>query len=126
MTIGPPAQAIGSAGTIHIAGLRAGSLTSWRMVFSPTAKRLGADGLPLLGDDGKPMPAYTLFGEGTLLRYFRGAIGEPVIAELVPTTTPTRIGRPKPKPMRPFRLAGVVFELTARRIVIASGEIVPT
>lgn len=120
----PTTQAVGSIGTVRIAGLRAGALTDWRLVLSPTTVRRGADGQPILGEDGKPISAYTLFGEGTLLRYFRAAVGAPVVADLVPAAPPARIGRPRPKPVRPFRLAGVVFELTARRIVIASGEII--
>lgn len=121
---GPPTQASGGAGTIRVAGLRAGALTSWRIVLSPTAVRTDATGQPVLDDEGRAIPAYTLFGEGVLLRYFGGAVGAAVVADLTPATPPTRIGRPKPKPARPFRLAGVLFELTARRIVIASGEIV--
>lgn len=121
---GPAAQAVGSAGIVTIAGLRAGTLSSWRLVLSPTAIRKDASGAPILGDDGKPIPAYTLFGEGSMLRFFRGALGVVVTASLTPSTPPTRIGRPKPKTPRPFTLAGVVAELSARRIVIAAGEII--
>ena len=121
---GPPTQAAGSTGTIRVAGLRAGALTSWRIVLSPVAVRVDADGQPVLDEEGRPIPAYTLFGEGALLRYFGGAVGASVVANLTPATPPTWIGRPKPRPVRPFRFAGVVHELTARRVVIASGEII--
>lgn len=121
---GPAAQAQGGAGSVRIAGLYAGTLRCWRLVLSPTAKRTDAAGNPILAADGTPIPAYTLFGEGALLRFFQGGVGAPVLADLTPATPPARIGRPTPPTPRPFRLAGVIAELTARRIVIASGEIV--
>ena len=121
---GPPTQMVGNTGIVRIAGLRAGALTSWRIVLSPTTVRRDATGTPILTDDGQPIPAYTLFGEGALLRYFVQAVGASVVAELISGAAPLRIGRPRPRPPVPFRLAGMVYELTARRIVIASGEII--
>jgi hypothetical protein len=114
---GPATQAAGSVGVVRIAGLYAGTLTAWRIVVSPTRT--------VAGPDGQPIPAYTLFGEGHLLGFFRASVGAAVTANLTPATPTARIGRPKPKPSRPFRLVGEVFELTPRRIVIAAGEIVP-
>jgi hypothetical protein len=122
---GPSAQSIGSEGIVSIAGLRAGDLTTWRLVLSPTAIRKDADGNALLTDDGRTLPAYTLFGEGHLLRFFLGAVGSRVRAHVVPTQPPTRIGRPKPPKLRPFTVAGILFSLTPTHIVISEGDIEP-
>lgn len=102
---GPPAIAIGTAGTLRIGGLRAGTLTSWRVVTSPTT--------------GKP----TLFGEGRIKSYYTQAIGDEACADLAPSAPPRRIGRPRPKVPKPFTLTGRIVEITAAHITIADGEI---
>jgi len=114
---GPATQAAGQAGIVRIGGLRAGVLTSWRMVISPT--------VTLPGPDDTRLPAYVLFGEGQLLRYFQQAIGVAAEADLTPASPPARIGRPQPRVPRPFCLTGVLVELTATRIVIGQGTTGP-
>lgn len=102
---GPPAIAQGNTGELRIGGLKAGTLTEWRVVMSPTT--------------GKP----TLFGEGRFLRYYGGSVGMEARADVTPVSPPTRIGRPKPPKAKPFTLTGRVVELTPSRITIADGEI---
>jgi hypothetical protein len=102
---GPAAIAVGAEGWVRVGGLTIGALTTWRVVVSPTT--------------GKP----TLFGEGRFLRYFVPSVGGMVRADLKPTQPPRRIGRPAPKPVRAFTLAGKLVELTASHITIAEGEI---
>jgi hypothetical protein len=102
---GPPTQAHGTRGTIRIGGLRAGVLTKWRVVISPTTR------LP------------TLFGEGRIGRYYAQAIGGAVRAELTPSPVPRRIGRPAPKTPAPFVLIGTIAELTGKTITISNGEV---
>ena len=108
---GPAAIAIGSAGEVRIAGLKAGALTQWRLVTSPQAKR--EDGTPYL----------TLFAEGRFLRFYRGSVGGRAVLHLTPSPQPARIGRPKPRTPKPFTLVGKVFEISAGRITISEGEI---
>ena len=102
---GPPAIARGTAGVLRIGGLRAGVLTEWRVVTSPTT--------------GAP----TLFGAGRIRRYFTQALGAVVRADLTPAPHPARIGRPKPPKVRPFTLTGRIVEINAGHITIAHGEI---
>lgn len=103
--IGPAALAIGTSGALLIGGLRAGTLKSWRVVLSPTTKKL------------------TLFGQGTFLRYYIQHVGGDARVDLIPTPPLYRIGRPKPRPLRPFALTGKLLELTAGRITISEGEL---
>lgn len=105
MITSPPTQAEGAAGTLRIGGLRAGVLTKWRVVLSPSTK----------------MP--TLFGEGKIARYYATAVGSVARVELTPAPAPRRIGRPVPKPMQPFVLIGTIAELTGKTITISNGEI---
>ena len=59
-TVGPPTQAEGKSGTLRIGGIRAGSLTKWRIVLSPATKRP------------------TLFAEGRIARYYvQGVVETP-------------------------------------------------
>jgi hypothetical protein len=102
---GPSALAQGTSGTLRIGGLRAGYLTKWRVVMSPTT--------------GKP----TLFGEGKIGRYYTQAIGGTARAELTPAPIPRRIGRPTPRTPAPFVLQGTIAELTGKTITISNGEI---
>lgn len=102
---GPPTQAQGRKGTLRIGGIRAGVLTEWRVVISPSTKQ------------------YTLFGKGTIARYYIPAVGGAVRVELTPTPVPRRIGRPAPKAPAPFVLAGTIAELTGTTITISQGEI---
>lgn len=102
---GPSALAAGKQGTLLIGDLRAGVLNEWRVVISPSTKKL------------------TLFGQGRFLRYYLQAVGELARVELTPAPQPYRIGRPKPKTPRPFVLRGKLFELTAGRITISEGEL---
>lgn len=122
---GPAVQVAGKEGGVWIAGMRAGTLTSWRLVFSPTAVRKDGEGNPMLTEDGKPIPAYTLFGEGHLLRFFLGSVGSPVRVRVVPARIPARIGRPAPPIPRPFVVTGLLFSITPSRIVISEGAIEP-
>jgi hypothetical protein len=101
----PAALAQGTHGVLHIAGLRAGHLTEWRVVMSPTTK--------------KP----TLFGTGRIGRYYTQAVGGIVRAELTPTPIPRRIGRKAPPLLKPFVLIGTIAELTGRTITISHGEV---
>lgn len=112
--IGPAAQAIGQEGRVKIAGLHAGILTGWRLVLSPTTKH-----------EETGLPAYTLFGEGHLLRFFLGTAGSAVRVRVMPTPTPFRIGRPKPPTARPFVVVGKLFSITPTRIVLSEGAIEP-
>lgn len=106
MTVGTPsAFAQGTGGAVRVARLAAGTLTSWRVVISPTT------GMP------------TLFGEGRFCRLYAGALGAQASVELVPAPVPARIGRPKPKKPAPMTLTGKIAELTARSIVIAEGTL---
>lgn len=102
---GPATVARGEQGRVFIGGLRAGVLTEWRVVISPTTK--------------KP----TLFGTGRIGRYYQQTIGGMARIELTPAPTPRRIGRPTPPTPRPFVLVGTIAELTSKTITIASGEI---
>ena len=102
---GPSTVVQGVTGTIRIGNLRAGVLTKWRVVISPTTR----------------MP--TLFGEGRIGRYYTQAIGGAVRAELTPAPTPSRIGRPTPALPRPFVLVGTIAELTGKTITISHGEV---
>ena len=108
---GPEAQAVGTAGEVRIGGLRAASLTKWRVVLSPrsTPERVW----------------YTLFGEGTIGRFYAGAVGCRARATLTPSSPPARIGRKKVKAPGPFALEGVIVELSVRQIVIAEGTTGP-
>ena len=106
MTIGAPSTAAqGTIGTIWIGGLRAGTLTQWRVVISPST--------------GQP----TLFGTGRIGRYYAQAAGGIARLELTPTPIPTRIGRKPPPVLRPFVLIGTIAELTSTSITISHGEI---
>ena len=96
----------GTAGTIRIGGLRAGALTEWRVVLSPTTN--------------KP----TLFGKGRIGRYYAQAVGTTARLELTPTPIPYRIGRKPPPVLNPFVLIGTIAELSSMRITISHGEIV--
>lgn len=102
---GPPAIASGTAGELRIGGMKAGTLTTWRVVISPTT--------------GKP----TLFGAGRMLRFFAQSMGKQAHVALIPAPQPYRIGRPKPKTPKPFVLVGKIVEFSAGRITIAEGEI---
>jgi hypothetical protein len=104
--IGPPATVgQGKAGTLHIGGMRAGILTEWRVVVSPTTK------------------LFTLFGTGRIGRYYAQAVGGVVRAELTPAPVPKRIGRKTPPTPKPFVLRGIIAELTGRTITISHGEV---
>jgi hypothetical protein len=105
MIASPPTQAEGVSGTLRIGGLRAGVLTKWRVVLSPSTKQP------------------TLFGEGKIARYYSSATGTIVRAELTPAPVPYRIGRPRPAQPRPFVLIGTIAELTGKTITISNGEI---
>jgi hypothetical protein len=102
---GPSALAQGERGTIRIGGLRAGYLTKWRVVMSPSTK------------------LFVLFGEGRIGRYYQQAVGTSARAELTPAPIPRRIGRPTPKTPAPFVLQGTIAELTGKTITISNGEI---
>lgn len=102
---GPTAIAQGKTGTLIIGGLRAGVLSEWRVVISPTT--------------GKP----TLFGAGRIGRFYAQAIGGRASVELIPAPVPKRIGRPVPPTPKPFTLIGTIVELSGKHITIASGEI---
>jgi hypothetical protein len=103
--VGPPTQAQGSAGVLRIGGLRAGVLTEWRVVISPSTKRP------------------TLFGKGRIARYYVSAVGSVARVELTPAPVPRRIGRPAPKTPAPFVLIGTIAELTGKTITISNGEV---
>ena len=105
MIPGPQATSRGEAGTVTIAGLTIGALTSWYVVISPTTN--------------KP----TLFGEGVFKRFYQQGVGAQVRAEVVPSAVPHRIGRPRPPTPKPFTLTGKLFELTAGKVTISEGEI---
>lgn len=106
MSVGAPGTAAqGTIGTIWIGGLRAGILTQWRIVISPSTKQP------------------TLFGTGQIGRYYAQAVGSPARLELTPTQPPARIGRKPPPTLRPFVLVGTIAELTSTHITIAHGEI---
>lgn len=106
MTIGAPGTAaLGTQGAIRIGGLRAGVLTAWRVVMSPST--------------GKP----TLFGTGRIGRYYAQAVGAQARLELTPTPIPARIGRKAPPVLRPFVLIGTIAELTSKSITISHGDI---
>ncbi len=102
---GPAAVAEGTQGTLRIGNLRAGVLTKWRVVMSPTTKRP------------------TLFAEGRIGRYYVQAVGSVARVELTPAPVPRRIGRPAPKALLPFVLIGTIVELTGKSITISNGEI---
>jgi len=102
---GPSAMAQGERGTIRIGRLRAGTLTKWRVVISPTTQRP------------------TLFGEGRIGRYYMQAVGGTARVELTPAPIPRRIGRSTPPTPRPFVLVGTIAELTGKTITISHGEI---
>ena len=101
----PSAVAHGTAGTLWIGGLRAGQLTAWRIVMSPSTKQP------------------TLFGTGRIGRYYQQAIGGVARAELTPTPVPRRIGRKAPPTPTPFVLVGTIAELRSTSITISHGEI---
>lgn len=103
---GPASIAHGDTGIVRIAGMRAGSLTTWRVVISPATQ------LP------------TLIGEGRFLRYYQGALGCKVRADVVPRKAHAYIGRPKPPTPRPFAIEGTLHELSTGTIVISYGTIV--
>jgi len=102
---GPSAMEHGERGTIRIGGLRAGVLTKWRVVMSPTTQRP------------------TLFGEGRIGRYYTQAVGGTARVELTPAPLPRRIGRPTPPTPRPFVLVGTIAELTGKTITISHGKV---
>lgn len=102
---GPAAIARGTTGALRIGGLKAGRLTTWKVVISPTT--------------GKP----TLFAEGAFVRFYTPGVGCQAVAHLTPAPTPARIGRPKAPMPKPFVLTGKIVEFTARQIVLAEGEI---
>jgi hypothetical protein len=109
---GPAAKAMGVAGTLTIGGVRAGQLGAWRVVVSP-----------------KSTPEhiqYVLFADGRIGRFYGQAIGAEARAQLIPSAQPTRIGRKKPPTPKPFTLAGRIVEISAKRVVIADGAVVPT
>jgi len=101
----PATAAHGAHGQLLIGGLRAGVLTEWRIVISPTTN----------------MP--TLFGTGRIGRYYAQAVGGTVRAELTPTPTPYRIGRKRPAAAKPFVLVGRIAELTGKSITISHGTV---
>lgn len=103
---GPAAVAQGAVGSVRIGGLEAGALTEWRVVVSPTTQ------------------APTLIGQGRFLRFYRGAIGCRVRAEVTPAARPSYIGRPTPGAPRPFAIEGTLHELSGTSIVISHGTIV--
>ena len=105
MMVGPSTAAQGTQGTLWIGGLRAGTLSQWRVVISPST--------------GQP----TLFGTGRIGRYYAQAVGGIARLELTPTPIPTRIGRKPPPVLRPFVLIGTIAELTSTSITISHGEI---
>lgn len=102
---GPSAMVHGKEGSLFIGGLRAGVLTEWRVVMSPSTQ--------------KP----TLFGKGRIGRYYIQAVGGQVRAELVPAAIPKRIGRKAPPVLKPFVLIGTIAELTGKTITISHGEV---
>jgi hypothetical protein len=104
--IGPPATVgQGKVGTLHIGGMRAGVLTEWRVVVSPTTN------------------LFTLFGTGRIGRYYMQSVGGTIRADLTPTPIPRRIGRKTLPTPRPFVLRGIIAELTGRTITISHGEV---
>jgi hypothetical protein len=104
--IGSPATvAQGTHGILFIAGLRAGILTEWRVVVSPSTK------------------LFTLFGTGKIGRYYMQSVGGAIWAELTPSPVPRRIGRKAPPTPKPFVLVGRIAEMTGRTITISHGEV---
>lgn len=105
----PPALSRGTQGAARIpGGPRLGVITGWRVVLSPTT--------------GK----HTLIAEGRFARYYAqdGAVLR-AEASLTPDQPPARIGRPRPRPLTPFRFAGRVALLTPSQLTIAEGEVLP-
>lgn len=103
---GPAAVASGVVGSVRVGGLKAGALSEWRVVISPATQ------LP------------TLIGQGRFLRFYRGAVGCRVRADVTPAARPAYIGRPKSQPPRPFAIEGTLHEVSATSIVISHGTIV--
>lgn len=105
----PPALSRGTTGAARIpGGPRLGALTSWRVVLSPTT--------------GK----HTLIAEGRFARYYaQDGAASRAEASLTPETPPARLGRPRPKPLTPFRFVGRIALLTPSLLTIAEGEVLP-
>lgn len=104
----PPALSRGTEGAARIiGGPRIGALTAWRVVLSPTTGQ------------------HTLIAEGRFARHYAAAPPARAEVSVIPATPPARIGRPRPKPLTPFRFAGRVALLTPTRLTLAEGEVLP-
>lgn len=98
---GPTALISGVSGAARIInGPRLGAITAWRLVISPTTGRR------------------TLIAEGRFLRYYAETGVGRVEVEALPSAPPVRIGRPKPRSVRPVRIVGSVAELNTRALVV--------
>ena len=86
-----------------IGGARIGTITSFRLVMSPTT--------------GKP----TLIASGVFLRYYIGQCVE-VEAVVIPSVPPRRIGRKAPPKPRPIRVRGRIALHSATRLNIAEAS----
>lgn len=99
----------GHEGSLFIGDRLVGTITSWRLVMSPTTQ--------------KP----TVFASGRFLRYYalHGKDAHAVV-RLVPTTPPSRIGRPKPRHAlrTETTITGVLVEITSRAFTLAHGELI--